>query len=124
MKNYAVIEDAVVTNFVVWDGKSEWRPEKGKAVLASEGVGIGWKYVNGGFKRPDTPSLPHKEYVALAEQEKVSLLNNARQKILVWQVKLAIGKKLTDIEISQLNLWLDYIDLLISVDTSTAPNVN
>ncbi|MGL9724769.1 tail fiber assembly protein [Sodalis sp. (in: enterobacteria)] len=44
--------------------------------------------------------------------------------MLVWQVKLAIGKKLTDIEISQLNLWLDYIDLLISVDTSTAPNVN
>ncbi|WP_050747646.1 tail fiber assembly protein [Sodalis glossinidius] len=92
MKNYAVIEDAVVTNFVVWDGKSEWRSEKGKVVFAPEGVGIGWKYVNGGFKWPDTPSLPHKEYVALAEQEKVSLLNNARQQILVWQVKLAIGK--------------------------------
>jgi hypothetical protein len=56
MKHYAIIENGVVTNVAVWDGKTEWTPKEGKAVEIAEGVsaGIGWDYDGKKFvdKRP------------------------------------------------------------------------
>ena len=43
-KIYAVVNNGVVVNIAVWDGESEWEPTDGIAVLAEEGVGIGWLY--------------------------------------------------------------------------------
>jgi len=56
MKTYAVVKDGVVVNLVVWDGKSQWRPDEGKAVALKEGdvVDIGDAYVGGEFVRPST----------------------------------------------------------------------
>lgn len=45
--NYAVIDEATgeVVNMAVWDGVSEWSQGEGLiAVLAPEGIGIGWTY--------------------------------------------------------------------------------
>ncbi|MGV8925694.1 MAG: tail fiber assembly protein [Ewingella sp.] len=62
-------------------------------------------------------------YVAIAEAQRNSLLNTAKNKIITWQTKLAIGRKLTDAEKSELNAWLDYIDALDAIDTSLAPDI-
>lgn len=43
-KIYAVVNNGVVVNIAVWDGESEWKPTDGIAVLAEEGVCIGWLY--------------------------------------------------------------------------------
>ncbi|HAW6069133.1 TPA: tail fiber assembly protein, partial [Escherichia coli] len=47
----------------------------------------------------------------------------ATTKIVVWQTKLLMGRKLTDEESTQLNAWMDYIDAVTATDTSTAPDV-
>lgn len=42
---YAIVEEGVVTNIVVWDGESEWdAPEGAKVVLAGSGAEIGGTY--------------------------------------------------------------------------------
>ncbi|MIE68101.1 hypothetical protein EL06_00955 [Salmonella enterica subsp. diarizonae] len=49
---YAVVENDVVTNLVIWDGKSEWSPETGTAVLVNGACGIGWSYDGKSFIAP------------------------------------------------------------------------
>jgi hypothetical protein len=48
---YAIVEDGVVTNVVVWDGETPYNPDG--ELIALEGVdpqpGIGWDYVDGNF---------------------------------------------------------------------------
>ncbi|MFW5365791.1 hypothetical protein ACOAKA_10205 [Escherichia coli] len=50
---YAVVVDGVVVNVVMWDGVSDWRPEKGEAVKTGGTVGIGWLYSGGEFTPPE-----------------------------------------------------------------------
>ncbi|HII3218557.1 TPA: hypothetical protein ACY3HR_005551 [Citrobacter freundii] len=49
---YAVVENDVVTNLVIWDGKSEWMPETGTAVRVNGACGIGWRYDGKTFIAP------------------------------------------------------------------------
>lgn len=67
---------------------------------------------------------PTKEQLAdINESRKNSLIDSATQKIVVWQTKLLMGRKLTDAETKSLNAWIDYIDSLYSVDTSSGEDI-
>lgn len=72
----------------------------------------------------DTPPPTHEEQLAAAEAEKQSLLNQANEYInsKQWPGKAAIGR-LKGGDLTQYNLWLDYLDALEAVDTSEAPNI-
>lgn len=50
-KIYAVVEDGIVTNIVLWDGKEKWA-DSGRAILTDSDTGIGWRYENGVFTAP------------------------------------------------------------------------
>lgn len=58
---YAIIENGVVVNVVLWDGDSEWQPPAGTtAVEVTETTGaafVGLPYANGHFTAP-TPTPP------------------------------------------------------------------
>ena len=60
-KIYAVIEDGVVTNIVLWDGKSVWEPEAGIAVPINGPCGIGWGYEAGVFISPELAPEPEPD---------------------------------------------------------------
>lgn len=49
---YAVVEKDLVTNLVMWDGKSKWKPDTGTAVLVNGACGIGWSYDGEEFTQP------------------------------------------------------------------------
>ncbi|EEZ6066178.1 TPA: hypothetical protein ACWSD0_004787 [Escherichia coli] len=49
---YAVVQNGVVTNLVVWDGKSEFKTEKADIVKCVGDVGIGWSYDGEKFIKP------------------------------------------------------------------------
>ncbi|EKM2785552.1 hypothetical protein C9189_22185 [Escherichia coli] len=49
---YAVVQNGVVTNLVVWDGKSGFKPEKEDIVKCVGDVGIGWLYDGEKFIKP------------------------------------------------------------------------
>ncbi|WP_126681290.1 hypothetical protein [Escherichia coli] len=50
---YAVVQNGVVTNLVVWGGKSEFKPEKADIVKCVGDVGIGWLYDGKKFIKPE-----------------------------------------------------------------------
>lgn len=50
-KIYAVVENNLVTNIVLWNGEDEW-PHAAQAILTDSDTGIGWHYANGVFTAP------------------------------------------------------------------------
>lgn len=125
-ESYAVVNsDGLIINIVVWDGVTEWEPPEGTtAVKCGESIcAIGGRYEDGIFYRPPHPDVPPIDYVANAEAEKNSRMDEIALTIAAWQTKLLIGRKLTASETAQLNAWLDYSDILVAVDTSKAPDI-
>lgn len=115
---YAVVKDGIVINMVVWDGVTEWQPDEGMAVAADEYAGIGWSYDGEKFTPPPVEEPAKEELVAATEADRQSRIDYATTRIIVWQTKLLMGRKLTSQETEQLNKWVDYIDALAEVDTS------
>lgn len=57
---YAVIENGVVANLIVWDGKASWSaPVSAVTIQVPTGsvAGIGSTYSGGAFSAPPAPSL-------------------------------------------------------------------
>ncbi|EOH6332497.1 tail fiber assembly protein [Citrobacter koseri] len=73
----------------------------------------------------DLPEPTTGELIAAAESKRQQLINEANTCInnKQWPGKAAIGR-LKGEELSQYNLWLDYLDALEAVDTSSAPDIN
>ncbi|QYY30226.1 hypothetical protein K2O51_22910 [Cupriavidus pinatubonensis] len=56
---YAIVENGVVINTVVWDGKTEWAPPQGTSLVDVGdllGVGIGCMYDGKNFTAPAVES--------------------------------------------------------------------
>ena len=73
----------------------------------------------------DIPTPTPDELVAAAIAEKQSRIDqaNAYMNSKQWPGKAAIGRLKGD-GLTQYNLWLDYLDALEAVDTSSAPDIN
>lgn len=73
----------------------------------------------------DIPPATHEQEVAAAEQQKQQLIvqANAYMNSKQWPGKAAMGR-LTDSEKTQYIAWLDYLDALEAVDTTSAPDIN
>ncbi|HAT1570429.1 TPA: hypothetical protein ACGEYS_002911 [Kluyvera cryocrescens] len=59
MKEWAVIEDGMVVNTILWDGESGWTPNEHQTVVeipdvpeGDQHAGIGWTYSDGEFLPP------------------------------------------------------------------------
>lgn len=123
MANYAVIENGVVVNVIVWDGVA-WLGDGDQMIIeTADGCGIGWTYAGGEFIPPPVADQSTAELIASADAEKQNRLSYATNKIVVWQTKLLMGRTLTDSESAKLNAWMDYIDAVQAIDTSTAPDI-
>ncbi|ENT9724402.1 tail fiber assembly protein [Escherichia coli] len=89
-------------------------PPEGKQLSSSQNMPV-WI---------DIPAPTHDELIAEAEREKKQRIDaandfmNSKQ----WPGKAAIGRLNGD-ELAQYNLWLDYLDALETVDTSSAPDI-
>ncbi|EEU0898758.1 tail fiber assembly protein [Escherichia coli] len=72
----------------------------------------------------EQPPLSKENLIALAELKKGKLINEANEHMnsRQWPGKSAIGR-LKGEELAQYNLWLDYLDALELVDTSSAPDI-
>lgn len=125
--SYAVIENGMVVNVIVWDGEAEFTVPDNHQLInisdISDQPGIGWVYSDGVFTAPPTPERPHDELVADAEQKKQSLIDAVMANISVIQLKLQAGRNLTQAETTRINAALDYIDAVEATDTSTAPDI-
>ncbi|MFU0913051.1 tail fiber assembly protein [Kluyvera intermedia] len=72
----------------------------------------------------DVPPPTHEEEVATADAQKQLLIDQANAYISSkqWPGKAAMGR-LSDTEKEQYNAWLDNLDALEEVDTSSAPDI-
>ncbi|HAN8704343.1 TPA: tail fiber assembly protein [Escherichia coli] len=68
---------------------------------------------------------PVIDYIAIANAHLEYLVDQANDYMnsKQWPGKAAMGR-LKDTEKEQYNLWLDYLDALEAVDTSSAPDIN
>jgi len=61
MQTYALVQNGVVSNVVMWDGDADWTPDAGATpvlVTAATGTpGIGYTYANGVFTAPAAPAV-------------------------------------------------------------------
>jgi len=55
MSKYAIIDNGVVINIVVWDGVAAWSPEPGKPIEIKDSafVDLGYLYSNEKFTDPE-----------------------------------------------------------------------
>ncbi|ENK7105489.1 tail fiber assembly protein [Enterobacter kobei] len=72
----------------------------------------------------DKPEPSHEELVAAADAEKIERIDQANEFMnsKQWPGKAAMGR-LKDAEKEQYNAWLDYLDALEAVDTTSAPDI-
>ncbi|MCQ7061561.1 tail fiber assembly protein [Escherichia coli] len=116
------------------DPESEVVPESAIEINSDEYAmfaGISWPEgkVLGGDEngKPawlDAPQPTHDEIVTYASTKKQALINQANTYInsKQWPGKAAISR-LKGEEMTQYNLWLDYLDALEAVDTTSAPDI-
>ncbi|MEM8447422.1 tail fiber assembly protein [Morganella morganii] len=123
---YAVIENGIVVNVIIWDGESEIAvPDERQLINISDiddNPGIGWSYSDGEFTSPPPPELSHAELVEQAEVKKQYLIAEVHTETEMRRVKLAL-KRIKPDEEARLIAWLDYLDELEAVEVSTAPDI-
>lgn len=54
IESYAIIQNELVINTVMWDGGSEWAPPQDciAVLVGDSGAGIGWSYIDEKFVPP------------------------------------------------------------------------
>lgn len=72
----------------------------------------------------DIPPPTQEELIADAEEKKQSLIDHANSYMneKQWPGKAALGRLKGD-DVTQYNLWLDYLDELEAINTQTAPDI-
>ncbi|HCU0591850.1 TPA: tail fiber assembly protein [Enterobacter roggenkampii] len=124
VSRYALVKNNTVENIVAWDGEGDLFSEYLTVELAEETpCSVRWNYDGKDFTPPPEPEKTHAELVIEADAEKQSRLDYAASKIVVWQTKLLMGRKLTTDETASLNAWMDYIDAVTEIDSSSAPDI-
>lgn len=68
------------------------------------------------------PKLTKEQLIAQADIQKEYLISEVNTETQILQTKLAL-KRIKPSELELLNSWLDYLDELEKVDTSTAPDI-
>jgi len=129
MKEFAVVKDGQVVNIILWDGEDTGFAKDIDGELASipedSQISIGWSYDGEKFPPPPEPDKTKEQLIQEANLEKEGRINSANEYMnsKQWPGKAAIGR-LKGEELAQYNLWLDYLDALEAVDTSTAPEID
>ncbi|KAB3426108.1 tail fiber assembly protein [Escherichia coli] len=108
-------DDALAVSDDVYNEFAINTPPDGKIRVAGENGLPTWAQI---------PPPSYEELIQQAESERQLLLNQANEYMnsKQWPGKAAIGR-LKDEELAQYNLWLDYLDALELVDTSSAPDI-
>ena len=128
MKKFAIVKNGSVINIILWDGIDISFAEDidGELIeiLSNTQADIGWLFDGKEFTSPPEPEKTKEQLTQEANFEKKGRIGVANDYInnKQWPGKAAIGR-LKGEELTQYNLWLDYIDALEVVDVSSAPNI-
>ncbi|MBK5075079.1 tail fiber assembly protein [Budviciaceae bacterium CWB-B4] len=106
-------DDGVSVSNSVYDEFAASIPPDGKVRMAgSDGLPC-WG---------DIPEATKEEIIAIADAQKIYLLNRAQQTISIWQTELQLGI-ITNTDKTKLIAWLAYIKKLNLINTALAPNI-
>ena len=70
----------------------------------------------------DIPPPSHEELVALAEQQKQAILDEALKATAMWRTELQLGI-ISDADKKLLTEWISYYKAVQAVDTDAAPDI-
>ena len=127
MANYALIENGVVTNIVVWDGGDSWTPPNNiVAVLLADDVvaHIGLGYEDGVFEQPPAPEVSPPtaaETYAANTATRDQLLRDASVALAPLQMAVSLGEA-TDEETALAKAWVTFSRAVKGIDlTESSP---
>jgi hypothetical protein len=82
MKTYLILKDNEVINAIVWDGESDWSaPEGTTAILAPDGVGIGWTKSGSNWIAPAPAPAPTPDANKVSARAKLAALGLTENEI-------------------------------------------
>lgn len=89
MAKYAIIENGIVTNITIWDGRSDWQPpEKSQAAMltADDKISVGYLFIDGAFTPPAAPIVDTEVFnAAQKEARNVAYRDEADPLYFKWQ---------------------------------------
>lgn len=92
--------------------------------LWKNGIQTGWMAISEEeANKIANPPPTIAQLIEQAEIKKQYLIAEVQTKTQMLQTKLALGR-IKDDEKALLNAWLDYLDMLEAVDTTTAPDID
>lgn len=119
---HAHIVNNTVVNLILCD--SDWKVDEGFITPSIDNVAIGWQHDGKNFIAPSQPVLTKNELAIQIESEKASRIAEAKDAISIWQTKLHLGRKLTEVETASLGLWIDYIDAVAAIKVSSKKTIS
>ena len=126
---FAVIENNVVVNMIVWDGATAYGVGGDQTLIKVPGTeygkpvpGIGWHFDHGVFTPPPQPVKTQDELVSDAEQERQSRLAHANAVTADWRTDLLLGT-IIDEDKAKLIAWMQYIKDVKAGDTSNPTDI-
>lgn len=102
---YIEVSDEIFNEFI--------SPKEGKVRVAGEDGMPAWA---------DIPPPSLEELVAMAEQQKQNLLDEAMNITAMWRTELLLGS-ISDADKVLLTSWIGYYKSVQAVDTQTAPDI-
>jgi hypothetical protein len=82
MKTYLIIKENEVINTAFWDGESDCAaPDGTTAILAPEGVWIGWKLVDDNWVAPQPPAPEPEDPAKTSARAKLAALGLTEDEI-------------------------------------------
>lgn len=72
---------------------------------------------------PHLEVMPEPDYIAIAEDQRTELIADAYAATYMLNLKLTMGRALTEEERKTVNAWLDYTDALHAIDLEKAPEI-
>jgi hypothetical protein len=127
---FAVIENNVVVNIIVWDGVSAYGAGGNQTLIKVPGAAygrpvpeIGWHFDNGVFNPPPLPVKTHDELVSDVDQDKQSRLAHANAVTADWRTDLLLGT-VSDEDKAKLVVWMRYIKDVKAVETSNPTDIS
>lgn len=109
--NYALVENGVVVNLILWDGVAEFDPSPAIAVKVNTPISLGWLYDGKKFIAPPTAPVNESVIIRSNETQRTNLMNEATRWIAVLTDAIdpdIMGDDINPEDEALLKLWKAY----------------
>ncbi len=126
VKRYALIENGLVINIILWDGEAEYNPGDNIVIIQNDLAEIGDFYSDGVFSKPPKTDeeIKNDDLVKtnMNLNRKSTLMSKATERVSILQDAVDL-EMATSEEVALLTKWKKYRVLLSRIDANTPSDI-